>query len=37
MTADSAQRIVMGDVEVIRVVEWQGPFAAAGELVPSAA
>ncbi|WP_329281282.1 MBL fold metallo-hydrolase [Streptomyces sp. NBC_00691] len=36
MTADSAQRIVMGDVEVIRVVEWQGPFAAAGELVPSA-
>lgn len=28
--------MVVGDVEVIRVVEWQGPFAAAGDLVPSA-
>lgn len=28
--------MVVGDVEVIRVVEWQGPFAGAGELVPSA-
>ncbi|MFD4317764.1 MBL fold metallo-hydrolase [Streptomyces sp. NPDC058548] len=36
MTQESAQRMVVGDVEVIRVVEWQGPFAAAGELVPSA-
>ncbi|MFE6057272.1 MBL fold metallo-hydrolase [Streptomyces sp. NPDC056431] len=36
MTQESAQRMVVGDVEVIRVVEWQGPFATAGELVPSA-
>ncbi|MDX2560312.1 MBL fold metallo-hydrolase [Streptomyces sp. TX20-6-3] len=36
MTQESAQRMVVGDVEVIRVVEWQGPFVAAGELVPSA-
>ncbi|MFF3843379.1 MBL fold metallo-hydrolase [Streptomyces sp. NPDC001930] len=36
MTQENAQRTVVGDVEVIRVVEWQGPFAAAGELVPSA-
>ncbi len=36
MTQDSAQRTVVGDVEVIRVVEWQGPFATTGELVPSA-
>ncbi|MCX5227679.1 MBL fold metallo-hydrolase [Streptomyces sp. NPDC006553] len=36
MTQESAQRMVVGDVEVIRVVEWQGPFAGAGELVPSA-
>ncbi|MFE9133477.1 MBL fold metallo-hydrolase [Streptomyces sp. NPDC007355] len=36
MTQDSAQRVVVGDVEVVRVVEWQGPFATAGELVPSA-
>ncbi|WP_318208511.1 MBL fold metallo-hydrolase [Streptomyces sp. SJL17-1] len=36
MTQESAQRMVVGDVEVIRVVEWQGPFATVGELVPSA-
>lgn len=36
MTEESAQRTVVGDVEIVRVVEWQGPFAAAGELVPSA-
>ncbi|WP_055601083.1 MBL fold metallo-hydrolase [Streptomyces aureus] len=36
MTQESAQRVVVGDVEVVRVVEWQGPFATAGELVPSA-
>ncbi|MFD5369776.1 MBL fold metallo-hydrolase [Streptomyces sp. NPDC127103] len=36
MTQESAQRTVVGDVEVIRVVEWRGPFAAAGDLVPSA-
>ncbi|WKX69122.1 MBL fold metallo-hydrolase [Streptomyces sp. XD-27] len=34
MTNESAQRIVLGDVEVIRVVEWQGPFAPARDIVP---
>ncbi|MEU3727193.1 MBL fold metallo-hydrolase [Streptomyces sp. NPDC031705] len=28
--------MVLGDVEVIRVVEWQGPFGPAGGLVPAA-
>lgn len=36
MNTDSAQRIVLGDVEVIRVVEWQGPFGPARGLVPGA-
>ncbi|MCX4982404.1 MBL fold metallo-hydrolase [Streptomyces sp. NBC_00572] len=36
MTYESAQRMVLGDVEVVRVVEWQGPFAGTRELVPSA-
>ncbi|MFH9723215.1 MBL fold metallo-hydrolase [Streptomyces sp. NPDC017254] len=36
MTQESAQRTVLGDVEIIRVVEWQGPFAATRELVPTA-
>ncbi|MEU0399335.1 MBL fold metallo-hydrolase [Streptomyces sp. NPDC006197] len=36
MTNESAQSIVLGDVEVIRVVEWQGPFAPARTLVPEA-
>ncbi|MEU6477983.1 MBL fold metallo-hydrolase [Streptomyces sp. NPDC047017] len=33
----SAQTIVLGDVEVIRVVEWRGPFAPASAVVPDAA
>ncbi|GAA3902083.1 MBL fold metallo-hydrolase [Streptomyces gulbargensis] len=36
MERESTQRMVFGDVEVLRVVEWQGPFAPAGELVPGA-
>ncbi|MFJ9413598.1 MBL fold metallo-hydrolase [Streptomyces sp. NPDC101227] len=28
------QTIVLGDVEVIRVIEWQGPFAPARDIVP---
>ncbi|MFF1511533.1 MBL fold metallo-hydrolase [Streptomyces sp. NPDC058326] len=36
MDRESAQRIVLGDVEIIRVVEWQGPFAPARDLVPAA-
>ncbi|MEV8589586.1 MBL fold metallo-hydrolase [Streptomyces sp. NPDC051180] len=36
MTNESAQSIVLGDVEVIRIVEWQGPFAPARTLVPDA-
>jgi glyoxylase-like metal-dependent hydrolase (beta-lactamase superfamily II) len=31
------QRIAVGDVEIIRVVEWQGPFAPAADLVPQSA
>ncbi|WP_406209020.1 MBL fold metallo-hydrolase [Kitasatospora sp. NBC_01560] len=31
------ERIVLGDAEIIRVVEWQGPFAPAGVLVPGVA
>ncbi|MEU1406234.1 MBL fold metallo-hydrolase [Streptomyces sp. NPDC005728] len=34
MTEDNVQRFVIGDVEVLRVVEWQGPFATARQLVP---
>ncbi|MFC4499383.1 MULTISPECIES: MBL fold metallo-hydrolase [Streptomyces] len=34
MTNESVQSIVLGDVEVIRVVEWQGPFLPASDLVP---
>ena len=34
MNTESAQRIVLGDVEIIRVVEWQGPFGPARGLVP---
>lgn len=37
MTNESVQRMMLGDVEVIRVVEWQGPFGPAGDLVPAAA
>ncbi|MGW4744217.1 MBL fold metallo-hydrolase [Streptomyces sp. NPDC004288] len=36
MTYESAQSIVLGDVEVVRVVEWQGPFGPARTLVPDA-
>ncbi|MFF7443615.1 MBL fold metallo-hydrolase [Streptomyces sp. NPDC008122] len=36
MTNESAQSIVLGDVEIIRIVEWQGPFAPARALVPDA-
>ncbi|WP_438310039.1 MBL fold metallo-hydrolase [Streptomyces sp. HUAS TT3] len=37
MSNDSNTRtIVLGDVEIIRVVEWQGAFAPARELVPDA-
>ncbi|MEU7073117.1 MBL fold metallo-hydrolase [Streptomyces narbonensis] len=35
-SAESAQRLVLGDVEVIRVVEWQGPFGSARGIVPEA-
>lgn len=34
MNTESAQSIVLGDVEIIRVVEWQGPFGPARGLVP---
>lgn len=34
MKSDSEQGIVLGDVEVIRVVEWQGAFASALDVVP---
>ncbi|WP_405855997.1 MBL fold metallo-hydrolase [Streptomyces sp. NBC_00090] len=31
---ENAQSIVLGDVEIIRVVEWQGPFGPARGIVP---
>ncbi|WP_131740403.1 MBL fold metallo-hydrolase [Actinomadura roseirufa] len=34
MATESMPGIVLGDVEVIRVVEWQGPFAPVSELFP---
>ncbi|MEV7611703.1 MBL fold metallo-hydrolase [Streptomyces sp. NPDC089799] len=34
MTKEHVQRIVLGDVEVLRITEWQGPFTAARDLVP---
>ncbi|MFG2292559.1 MBL fold metallo-hydrolase [Streptomyces sp. NPDC048603] len=34
MTSEHVERIVLGDVEVLRITEWQGPFAAARDLVP---
>ncbi|MGW7254036.1 MBL fold metallo-hydrolase [Streptomyces sp. NPDC054834] len=34
MAEDSVQRFVIGDVEVLRIVEWQGPFVPAPDLVP---
>ncbi|WHM40407.1 MBL fold metallo-hydrolase [Streptomyces sp. BPTC-684] len=36
MNMESEQSITLGDVEVTRVVEWQGPFAPARGLVPEA-
>ncbi|WP_225803150.1 MBL fold metallo-hydrolase [Streptomyces sp. NK15101] len=36
MTNESARSIVLGDVEIVRVVEWRGPFAPARTLVPDA-
>ncbi|MFB7504485.1 MBL fold metallo-hydrolase [Streptomyces broussonetiae] len=34
MAEESVQKFVIGDVEVLRVVEWQGPVASARKLVP---
>ncbi|MFJ1864972.1 MBL fold metallo-hydrolase [Streptomyces sp. NPDC088097] len=36
MDNDSGQSMVLGDVEVLRVVEWQGSFLPARDLVPDA-
>jgi glyoxylase-like metal-dependent hydrolase (beta-lactamase superfamily II) len=34
MSEDSVQKFLIGDVEVLRIVEWRGPFAPARQLVP---
>ncbi|GEB58342.1 MBL fold metallo-hydrolase [Streptomyces gardneri] len=34
MNTENAQSLVLGDVEIIRVVEWQGPFGPAAGIVP---
>ncbi|MCX5392182.1 MBL fold metallo-hydrolase [Streptomyces sp. NBC_00094] len=34
MSTESAQTIVLGDVEIIRIAEWQGPFGPARGIVP---
>ncbi|MEU0810309.1 MBL fold metallo-hydrolase [Streptomyces sp. NPDC005970] len=36
MSSENVQYIVLGDVEVIRIVEWGGPFAPAPGIVPEA-
>ncbi|MFE0459238.1 MBL fold metallo-hydrolase [Kitasatospora sp. NPDC058965] len=36
MDNENVQRITLGDVEIIRLVEWRGAFMPAGELVPDA-
>ncbi|MFJ3303459.1 MBL fold metallo-hydrolase [Streptomyces sp. NPDC086549] len=36
MADDNVQRFVVGDVEVLRIVEWQAPYAPAPDLVPDA-
>ncbi|MFJ8043311.1 MBL fold metallo-hydrolase [Kitasatospora sp. NPDC096147] len=36
MSIESAPRILLGDVEAIRIVEYRGPFRPAAELVPQA-
>ncbi|MEU3606191.1 MBL fold metallo-hydrolase [Streptomyces sp. NPDC035033] len=35
-THENVQRMVLGDVEVLRIVEWQGAFRPARELLPTA-
>ncbi|MFC7928987.1 MBL fold metallo-hydrolase [Streptomyces cinereoruber] len=35
-SGENARRMVLGDVEIIRVVEWRGPFGPARDLVPGA-
>jgi glyoxylase-like metal-dependent hydrolase (beta-lactamase superfamily II) len=37
MNSESVQNIILGDVEVIRIIEWQAPFAPARGLVPESA
>ncbi|WP_137981169.1 MBL fold metallo-hydrolase [Streptomyces violaceusniger] len=37
MTNESVHRLMLGDVEVIRVVEWQGPFVPVPDLVAETA
>ncbi|MEU6505469.1 MBL fold metallo-hydrolase [Streptomyces sp. NPDC046942] len=37
MTEESVQRFLIGDVEVLRIVEWQGTVASARQLVPDCA
>ncbi|WP_312867942.1 MBL fold metallo-hydrolase [Amycolatopsis pithecellobii] len=37
MTNESVPNMMLGDVEIIRVVEWQGPFAPAPDLLPEIA
>ncbi|GAA3144246.1 MBL fold metallo-hydrolase [Streptomyces echinatus] len=34
MTDDHVQSFLIGDVEVLRIVEWRGPYAPAADLVP---
>ncbi|MFE1192352.1 MBL fold metallo-hydrolase [Streptomyces olivaceoviridis] len=34
MTDDHVQSFLIGDVEVLRIVEWQGPYVPAADLVP---
>ncbi|MFI5689051.1 MBL fold metallo-hydrolase [Streptomyces sp. NPDC051636] len=34
MTDDSVRKFVIGDVEVLRIVEWQAPYVPARDLVP---
>ncbi|MYS08927.1 MBL fold metallo-hydrolase [Streptomyces sp. SID6041] len=36
MTQENVERMVLGDVELVRVVEWRGAFASAADLVPTA-
>ncbi|MEU6664543.1 MBL fold metallo-hydrolase [Streptomyces sp. NPDC046727] len=36
MTDDRVQSFLIGDVEVLRIVEWQGPYVPAADLLPDA-